>query len=86
MSSRGISKLPRMVRLGALAVAIFIVWTAIKWIVRIYVVVWLETLGVPPAAGLLIAFGVIAAVVAVAAYFLKPWFDRLDKGDRSKDK
>lgn len=74
-----------MIRFGVLAVVVFIAWTAIKWVVRIYVVVWLEQFGLPRWAGLLIAFGLVAAVVAAGTYFLKPWFDRLDKGDRSKD-
>jgi len=85
MSDTGLSRLPRALRLGVIGIAAFIVWTAIKWVVRIYIVVWLEQFGVPRWAGLLIAFGLVAAIVAAAAYFLKPWFDRLMKDGGTKD-
>lgn len=85
MSNSSLSKLPRALRLGVVGIALFIAWTAIKWAVRIYMIVWLESLGVPPGASWIIAFGTVAALLFAAAYFLKPWFDRLMQDDSSKD-
>lgn len=85
MSNSSLSKLPRALRLGVVGIALFIAWTAIKWAVRIYMIVWLEGLGVPPGASWIIAFGTVAAILFAAAYFLKPWFDRLMQDDSSKD-
>lgn len=85
MSDSVASKLPRALKLGVIGVVLFIAWTAIKWAVRIYMIVWLEGLGVPPGVSWIIAFGTVAAILFAAAYFLKPWFDRLMKDDSSKD-
>lgn len=85
MSNSGLSRLPRALRLGVVGIVLFIAWTAIKWAVRIYMIVWLEGLGVPPGASWIIAFGTVAALLFAAAYFLKPKFDRLMNGDNSKD-
>lgn len=85
MSDSVPSKLPRALKLGVVGVALFIAWTAIKWAVRIYMIVWLEGLGVPPGVSWIIAFGTVAAILFAAAYFLKPKFDRLMNGENSKD-
>lgn len=85
MSNQSPSKLPRVLRLGAIGIVLFIAWTAIKWAVRIYMIVWLERLGVPPGISWIIAFGTVAAILFTAAYFLKPWFDRLMQDDSSKE-
>jgi membrane protein implicated in regulation of membrane protease activity len=85
MSNSGLSRLPRVLRLGVVGIVLFIAWTAIKWTVRIYMIVWLESLGVPPGVSWIIAFGTVAAILFAAAYFLKPWFDRLMKDDSEKD-
>jgi membrane protein implicated in regulation of membrane protease activity len=85
MSNSGLSRLPRVLRLGVVGIVLFIAWTAIQWTVRIYMIVWLESLGVPPGVSWIIAFGTVAAILFAAAYFLKPWFDRLMKDDSEKD-
>lgn len=82
MTEPATSKIPRLLKLGVIGVVFFIVWTAIKWAVRIYMIVWLEGLGVPPGASWIIAFGTVAAILFAAAYFLKPTFNRLMNGDK----
>ncbi|MGJ8561002.1 MAG: hypothetical protein ACSHX3_12265 [Litorimonas sp.] len=85
MSNSALSRLPRALRLGVFGVVLFIAWTALKWVVRIYMIVWLEGLGVPPGVSWIIAFGTVAALLFAAAYFLKPWFGRLVNDDSSQD-
>lgn len=85
MSNSNLSRVPRALRLGVVGIVLLITWTAIKWAVRVYMIVWLEGLGVPPGVSWIIAFGTVAAILFAAAYFLKPWFDRLMQDDSSKD-
>jgi hypothetical protein len=79
------ARLSRALKFGVIGVVLFIAWTAIKWTVRIYLIVWLERLGVPPGVSWFIAFGTVAAILLAAAYFLKPTFNRLMNGENSKD-
>lgn len=85
MSNSNLSRVPRALRLGVVGIVLLITWTAIKWAVRVYMIVWLEGLGVPPGVSWIIAFGTVAALLFAAAYFLKPTFNRLMNGDNSKD-
>lgn len=85
MSNSNLSRVPRALRLGVVGIVLLIAWTAIKWAVRVYMIVWLEGLGVPPGVSWIIAFGTVAALLFAAAYFLKPTFNRLMNGDNSKD-
>ena len=78
-------RLLRALKFGVFGVVLFVAWTAIKWTVRISMIVWLEGLGVAPGVSWLIAFGTVAAILFAAAYFLKPTFNRLMNGESSKD-
>lgn len=85
MTEPATSKIPRVLKLGVIGVVFFIIWTAVKWGVRIYMIVWLERLGVPPGVSWIVAFGTVAAILFAAVYFLKPTFNRLVNGENSKD-
>jgi len=85
MNNSAPERLLRALKFGVFGVVLFVAWTAIKWTVRIYMIVWLEGLGVPPGVSWFIAFGTVAAILLAAAYFLKPTFNRLMNGENSKD-